>query len=275
MLEIKANDSVNMVQVENTQGFDGHCLRAAYYFNIPNINLNDPNSVNAIKHSHPKERQDSKAPTFALTYQGTWATLMKNCGFDEVTAKSIENNYHVLYQVSDQWLQDKLELCCKQGYIDVAFGLRIRTPLLTKSILNNSRTLREAQAEARSVGNALSGQSYGMLNNRAAIAFMDKVWASKHRHSIFLVSMIHDAIYLLIKDDIDVLTWVNTHLPKEMSWQGLPEIQHPQVNLSAELTLHHPTWAQEIELKNELNSTEILKSIKEQLNAKNQSKKVH
>ena len=32
MLEIKSTDSVSIVQVANTQGFDGHCLRAYAYF---------------------------------------------------------------------------------------------------------------------------------------------------------------------------------------------------------------------------------------------------
>ena len=65
MLEIKSTDSIDVVRVENTQGFDGHCLRAAYYFSIPDINLTDPESVNAIKKSHPNLRRKSKAPTFA------------------------------------------------------------------------------------------------------------------------------------------------------------------------------------------------------------------
>lgn len=242
-----------------TQGFDGHCLRAAYYFNIPDIDLNDPQSVNAIKDSHPQQRQDSKAPTFALTYQGTWSTLVKNCGFSEQMAKQIESNYHQLYQVSDQWIQDKLERCCQQGYIDVAFGLRIRTPLLARSILGNSKTLREAQAEARSVGNAISGQSYGMLNNRAAIAFMNKVWASPYKYSIFLVSMIHDAIYLIIKNDLDTLKWVNDNLTSEMAWQDLPEIQHDEVKLEAELDVHYPTWAHAITLPNHVSREQIYK----------------
>lgn len=249
-----------------TQGFDGHCLRAAYYFNIPNIDLNDPKSVNTIKDIYPQERQDSKAPTFALTYQGTWSTLVKNCGFTEAMAKQIESNYHQLYQVSDQWIQEKLELCCQQGYIDVAFGLRIRTPLLARSILGNSKTLREAQAEARSVGNAISGQSYGMLNNRAAIAFMQKVWASPYKYSIFLVSMIHDAIYLIIKNDLDTLKWVNDNLTEEMAWQDLPEIQHPEVKLGAELDVHHPTWAQAITLPNHSSREEIYKICKSNQN---------
>lgn len=245
-----------------TDGYDGHCLRAAYYFKIP-IDVNNVAEVNAIKKTHPEERQDSKAPTFALTYMGTWATLMKNCGFTEQLSKEIETNYHELYKESDAWAKDKLDLCCKQGYIDVAFGLRIRTPLLAKSVLDNSKTLREAQAEARSVGNAISGQSYGLLNNRAAIAFMNRVWASEFKYDVFLVSLIHDAIYLIMKDDIRVVEWVNNALTEEMSWQELPEIQHPQVKLGAELDVFYGGWHQPITLPNHASKEDILRICKE------------
>lgn len=245
-----------------TDGYDGHCLRAAYYFKIP-VDVNNVAEVNAIKKTHPEERQDSKAPTFALTYMGTWATLMKNCGFTEQLSKEIETNYHELYKESDAWAKDKLDLCCKQGYIDVAFGLRIRTPLLAKSVLDNSKTLREAQAEARSVGNAISGQSYGLLNNRAAIAFMNRVWASEFKYDVFLVSLIHDAIYLIMKDDIRVVEWVNNTLTEEMSWQELPEIQHPQVKLGAELDVFYGGWHQPITLPNHASKEDILRICKE------------
>ena len=245
-----------------TDGYDGHCLRAAYYFKIP-VDVNNVAEVNAIKKTHPKERQDSKAPTFALTYMGTWATLMKNCGFSEQLSKEIETNYHELYKESDAWAKDKLDLCCKQGYIDVAFGLRIRTPLLARSVLDNSKTLREAQAEARSVGNAISGQSYGLLNNRAAIAFMNRVWASEFKYDVFLVSLIHDACYLIMKDDIRVVKWVNNALTEEMSWQELPEIQHPQVKLGAELDVFYGGWHQPITLPNHASKEDILRICKE------------
>lgn len=245
-----------------TKGFDGHCLRAAYYFNI-NVDINDVKAVNALKHTHPQERQDSKAPTFALTYQGTWTTLMKNCGFSEAMAKQIETNYHLLYKHSDEWMADKIDLCCKQGYIDVAFGLRIRTPLLAKSVLNNSKTLREAAAEARSVGNALGGQSYGLLNNRASNAFMQRVWQSEYKHSIFMVAQIHDAAYVLMRDDINVVAFANYHLTREMSWQELPEIQHPDVKLGAELDLFYNGWHQPITLPNTDNKEELLDIIKD------------
>ncbi len=254
-----------------TDGYDGHCLRAAYYFKIP-VDVNNVAEVNAIKKTHPEERQDSKAPTFALTYMGTWATLMKNCGFTEQLSKEIETNYHELYKESDAWAKDKLDLCCKQGYIDVAFGLRIRTPLLAKSVLDNSKTLREAQAEARSVGNAISGQSYGLLNNRAAIAFMNRVWASEFKYDVFLVSLIHDAIYLIMKDDIRVVEWVNNALTEEMSWQELPEIQHPQVKLGAELDVFYGGWHQPITLPNHASKEDILRICKEGVEEYNKPK---
>ena len=214
--------------------------------------------INSIADKYEELRSKSKAPTFALTYAGTWATLVSNCGFSEEEAKQIEDNFHKLYSESAQWTQKQLDLCCKQGYIDVAFGLRIRTPLLAKSVLGNSKTLREAQAEARSVGNAISGQSYCQLNNRAAVEFMNRVWASDYKYSVFLVSLIHDAIYLIMKDDIKVVEWVNRNLTECMAWQDLPEIQHPDVKLSAELDVFYPDWSKAITLPNNATQAQIL-----------------
>lgn len=257
MLEIKSTDTVSIKQLENTQGFDGHCLRAAYYFRdeLIHIDLDDPKSVNTIKKTHPELRQDSKAPTFALTYQGTAYTLMANLGWPEEKAKAVEANYHELYKVSDQYVQTRLEQASKDGYVEVAFGLRVRTPLL-KQVIWGSRIPYEAAAEGRTAGNAL-GQSYGLLNNRAATAFMKKVWASEFRYDILPVALIHDAIYLLIRDDIRVVEWANKHLIQEMRWQELPEIQHPTVKLGAALDLFYPDWAHPITLPNDATAEEI------------------
>lgn len=222
--------------------------------------------INQIKHLYPTHRQNAKAPVFACQYSGTYLTLMKNCGFSEEQAKQIEANYHELYKESDEWAKQKLDLCCKQGYIDVAFGLRIRTPLLAKSILGNSKTSQEAQAEARSVGNAISGQSYGLLNNRAAIAFMERVWASEFKYDIFLVSLIHDAVYLIMRDNIRVVEWVNKALIEEMSWQELPELKHPEVKLGAELDVFYPDWSKPITLPNNATRSEIRAICKASLN---------
>lgn len=243
------------------RGFDGHCLRAAYYFRneLQHIDLEDPNSVNSIKKTHPELRQESKAPTFALTYQGTAHTLMTNLGWSEEKAKSVESNYHELYKVSDQYVQDRLAQASKDGYVEVAFGLRVRTPLLAQVMWGTGRVPYEAQAEGRTAGNAL-GQSYGLLNNRAAVAFMKKVWESPYRYDIKPVALIHDAIYIVIRDDLHVVDWANRHLIQEMRWQELPEIQHDTVKLGAALDIFWPDWSNATTLPND-SPKEVIKEL--------------
>jgi DNA polymerase-1 len=241
-----------------TDGFDGHCLRAKAYFGdqMPDVG-SSVEEINSIEARYPKLRQQSKSPTFALTYQGTWITLTNNLGFPEEQAKQIEHRYHELYKVSDEWVQDRITEAAKQGYSELAFGLRLRTPLLSQVMWGSSRVPYEAQAEARTLGNAVSGQSYGLLNNRAAVAFFQKVWASEYRYDILPVSLIHDAIYILMRDDVRVVAWANKHLIEEMSWQGLPEIKHPDVHLGAELDLFYPSWAEHITLPNNADEATI------------------
>ena len=258
-LVIPSNSTISIKKVGNTDGYDGHCLRAYYYFRdrMPDIDGTSVESINSIKKKYPELRQLSKAPTFLLTYGGSAIGLMKNCGFSEEEAKSIEANYHELYRESDEWVKERLARACNDGYVELAFGLKLRTPLLKQSILGNRSTLHQAEAEARTAGNALSGQSYGLLNNRAAVAFMKRVWASKWRTSIQPVALIHDAIYLLIDDDIECLEWVNKALIEEMSWQELPEIAHDTVKLGAELDVFYPSWENEITLPNNATLQEI------------------
>lgn len=266
-LVIPPNSTLEIKKIGNTEGYDGHCLRAYYYFRdrMPDIDPTSVESINSIKKKYPELRQDSKAPTFALTYGGTYITLMKNCGFSEEQAKSIEANYHELYKESDEWVKERLAKACDDGFVELAFGLKLRTPLLKQSILGNRSTLHQAEAEARTAGNALSGQSYGLLNNRAAVAFMKRVWASKWRTSIQPVALIHDAIYLLIDDDIECLEWVNKTLIEEMSWQELPEIAHDTVKLGAELDVFYPSWENEITLPNNATQQEIKDVIQKHL----------
>jgi DNA polymerase-1 len=249
-------------------GFDGHALRAAYYFKEDLekegmiIDMNDPKSVNILKKLDHWARQKSKTPTFALTYQGTYHTLMANLGWPEKMAKEVEAAYHTMYKVSDDWIQDKLEQASKDGYVTVAFGLRLRTPLLAQVMWGGAKMPYEASAEGRTAGNAL-GQSYGLLNNRAAVEFWEKVWASKYRYDILPVALIHDAIYMLVKDDPEVVEWANRELIKSMQWQELPEIQHDTVKLGAALDIFWPNWANAITLPNDADQATIKKVCKE------------
>jgi len=241
------------------KGFDGHCLRAAYYFReqVPHIDLDEPKSVNTIKKTYPELRQESKAPTFLLTYGGTYHGMMSNLGWDEERSKRIEANYHELYKVSDQYVQDRLKQANKDGFVEVAFGLRVRTPLIKQVVWQGARMPFEAAAEGRTAGNAM-GQSYGLLNNRAAVAFWEKVWDSPYRYDILPSALIHDAIYPVIRDDQEIVTWTNKQLIDCMRWQELPEIQHPTVKLGAALDVFWPDWAHPITLPNDATQEEIL-----------------
>ncbi|AGY48104.1 DNA polymerase [Acinetobacter phage Presley] len=242
-------------------GYDGHCLRAFYYFRekMPDIN-ESVESINSIKKKYPDLRQDSKAPTFALTYGGTNHALQKQCGFDKETAIDIEEKYHELYRESDEYVQRRLNEVSRKGYAELAFGFRIRAPLLKATVHGSRQQIRAAAGEGRTVGNAL-GQSYGLLNNRSMIAFMRKVWKSPYIYDIMPIAPIHDASYYIIKDDPDVLKFVNDHLIEEMEWQELPEIWHDKVRIGAELDVFYPDWKHAITLKNRWTREQILDHI--------------
>lgn len=254
-----------------TDGYDGHSLRAFSYFgeNMPDIDPNIVNSINSIGDLYPDYRQLSKIPTFALTYGGTYIAIMEQTGMAEKMARSIEKRYHELYIESDRWVQSKIKEACNLGYVTVAFGLRLRTPILSQTILNTSVTPYEAQKEARTAGNAL-GQSYGLLNSRAGVAIQEKVLASPYAEMILPIAHIHDAQYFLVKDDIDALVWLNNELVKEMKWQELPELHHDLVKLGGNLEIYYPTWANKCVVPNGASANDIRRVFQNVLNGLNE-----
>lgn len=249
------------------EGYDGHSLRAYAYFKeqMPDITEElkgaaEPEKVkiiNSISERYPKLRQDSKLPTFALTYMGTYKTLMENGGFSRKEAKKIEEEYHRLYEVADGWVWRELLKASERGYVTLAFGLRLRTPILTQVLLESDSGLPwEAHGEIKTAGNAL-GQSYCLLNTRAANAFMEEVWNSKYAGDVMPVAQIHDAIYLVIRNDLNVLKWVNDHLIDCMTSYVPKELQHPEVGLEASLELYTPSWAKGYSIPNKLSKEEL------------------
>ena len=213
--------------------------------------------INSIKKRYPHFRQASKAPTFACQYAGTYITLMNNCGFSETEAKRIENSYHELYKVADKWIADHIERAKELRYVPLAFGGRIRTPLLARCKPGKKMPYK-AQAEARSAGNAAT-QSYCFLNTRAANKFMELVWASPFRYRIFPAAQIHDACYFVIENDPDVAHFVNEKLIEVMAWQDLPELKHPIIKMSSALDIFYINWCNEITIPNNA-SKELLLS---------------
>lgn len=241
-----------------TDGYDGHSLRAYSYFGeqMPSIDPESVESINSIADIHKPLRQDSKTPTFLLTYGGTWRGIVDQMGWPEDKAKGVESSYHDLYTVSDDWVEDQIKGAADDGYVTCAFGLRVRTPLLAKTILGTKATPYEAEAESRTAGNAL-GQSYCMLNSRAGNEFMRKVRKSDYKLDIRPCAHIHDAQYFIIPEDMTVLHYVNKHLVKAVEWQDDPKIYHDEVKLGGEVSIFYPSWAEELEIPNGASSSTI------------------
>lgn len=191
---------------------------------------------------------------------------MTNCGFGKDLALSIEKSYHELYHVSDKWVEERLERACRDGYVELAFGLRLRTPLLAQVVLGTSKTPYEAAAEGRTAGNAL-GQSWCMLNSRAGSEFMQRVRKEKYRLDIKPCSQIHDAGYFLIRDDMPTLLYTNEHLSKAVSWQEDPQIQNEHINMSGKLEIFYPNWNHGFDIPNETDEGEVKGLIGKHLNS--------
>lgn len=251
-----------------TDGYDGHSLRAFAYFGDKMTGIVDTvESINSIQKLYKPLRDRSKNPTFTLTYQGTYIALVKKYGFTLEQAKDLEAKYHELYKVSDDWVESKLETASRIGYVTVAFGLRLRTPLLHQVVRGNSKAPFQAVAEGRTAGNAL-GQSYCLLNSRAGNEFNSKVRNSEHRLAIKPCAQIHDAQYFLIRDDISVIKFTNDNLVKACQWQEDPEIWHDEVKIGGEFGIFYPDWRTEITIPNGASETQIFEVIDAHLNKK-------
>lgn len=189
---------------------------------------------------------------------------MKNFGFSESEAKQIEAKYHELYKVSDDFVANKIKQAEKDGYVTCAFGLRVRTPILAQTYRGLSNTPHEADAEARTAGNAL-GQSHCLLTNRAGIEFNERVRESQYKYDIRPVIHIHDAQYFLIKDDPEVVLWVNKWLVHAVQWQNDPAIWHEKVHLGGELSIFWPDWSKECTIPNNITQDELYDLVKKHI----------
>ncbi len=250
-----------------TDGYDSHSFNAFAYWpeafpdvaeKLQGIDVQDHKQrapiINSIKDNYSAERSDSKPVTFALQFAGTWRTLHTNTGMSVEKSKATVANYKALYQISEKYTQDRIDNeAIANGYITVAFGLRVRTPVLGVSIKNNFTN--QSEQEARTAGNAMA-QSYGMLTNRAFIAVMKTVEESEFRGRILPSCQIHDAMYFVFDQDIRVVKFLNDAITKEMQWQEDTLIQHPEVGLNGELDIF-PTWATGITIPNGASEDEI------------------
>ena len=196
---------------------------------------------------------------------------MTNLGWSEEKSKAVEASYNALYVESLAYKKDRIAQFAADGYATVAFGLRVRTPLLQRVILDSSVTPYAAAAEGRTVGNAM-GQSYGLLNNRACNEIMQKVWESEFIYDIKPCAQIHDAIYFRVVDsnNLAALEFLNRITGEAMAWQDLPEIAHPSVGLSGEIDIFYPSWNDDFTIPNGATAAEIINITRKELEKRNE-----
>ena len=221
-----------------TDGYDGHSLRAQTYFadQMPDIDPTNVDSINSIQNKYPELRRRSKGPTFALQYMGTAYTLHKRTGFSMDQAIKIENAFHELYKVSQEFNEQNKQFMEEHGYVECAFGLKLRTPIISQCVLGNSKTPHEADKEARSANNAIT-QSWGMLLNRAMNATNRRIEEAGYGTDILPCNMIHDAGYFLVRHNAKCIKFLNDVLIQEMEWNDDDAIRSEEVPMKASLEI--------------------------------------
>ena len=185
---------------------------------------------------------------------GTWLTLVNNLGFTHEEAKTIEANYHKLYEVSNLVSQEIIAKAAYTGYVPLAFGLKLRTPLLKRTVMNG-RLPSNVAAEGRTANNAYS-QSYGLLMNRAIIDVQSRLDGSGFEDYILPMNTIHDAVYYLVRDTPEAVKWLNDNLIDAMEWNDDPRIKSDVIPMTAELDVGK-SWAKTKTLKNKASLEEV------------------
>ena len=241
-----------------TDGYDGHSLRAQTYFadQMPDIDPTSVDSINSIQDKYPELRRRSKGPTFALQYMGTAYTLHKRTGFSLDQATKIEKAFHELYKVSGKFNEKNKQFMEKHGYVECAFGLKLKTPIISKCVLGNSKTPYEADKEARSANNAIT-QSWGMLLNRAMNATNARIEEAGYSADILPCNMIHDAGYFIVKNNPECIKFLNDVLIKEMEWNDDAKIKSTHVPMRASLEVGK-SWDKLTQLHNNATLEEII-----------------
>jgi DNA polymerase-1 len=251
----------NMLKVY-TDGFDSHSLNTYAYADGTEdwfdkiTDPEDPESINQIMEIADTDRKNSKPTTFALQFFGNDKTLMNNQGYSEEKSVRLVEAFHALYTDYFSFIAADLDQGAKDGYITLAYGLRLDLPASNKSVVGSKVTPQAVEAERRSAGNAKC-QSFGCVNTMAADMFMRRVWDSKWKYEIQIQGLIHDAIYLFVPASLEAVAFVNDNLIECMSSQTHPDIYHPTVKLEAELDIHYANWSNHMTLPNGASPSEL------------------
>ena len=244
---------------EFLEGYDGHSLRAYSFFKDEidemlgeELDVNDPRSINRIKDECPNIRAKSKSPSFAMAYGSGPAKVQALLKCSRAKAEHVYNSYHSLYKGTADFAVHSTNEAKRDGYTTGAFGLKLRTPRA------NSTNSTIAGQESRSLVN-MRIQSYGLLMNRAGILFQERIEEAGYIDEVILINQIHDALYLLVKDDAQIVKWVNENLIEVMN---IDYVEDQLIHNESELDVGR-SWANQVTIKNNAALEEIQEVLSE------------
>lgn len=106
-----------------SKGLDSHSVNAKIFFKeeLKDIDVKD------VKKLRPDLRQAAKAPFFALSYGGSYSTLMSSLGISEEEAKKIVANYEEGYKATMEFAKRGEAFVKNNGYIIInpVYGHRL------------------------------------------------------------------------------------------------------------------------------------------------------
>lgn len=216
-----------------TEGLDGHSLNACGYFpeRIAKIigekceisNSEYVKMFMAELDSGNKElkaiRQESKGPTFGLAYGAYPKKIAATIKCSIEQAEEIFNNYHnVLYAgITDYRENYVLPTAKAQGYIHLGLGCRIYSSDPDKDI----RTLNNATV-----------QFWSILTLIALNELHYRIDKDGRQNDIIPNATIYDALYGIVRADVDSISWLNRTIVPIMEKDFLKEqVVHNEVEL--------------------------------------------
>ena len=208
------------------KGLDSHSVNAKIFFKEELQDI----SVEDIKKLRPDLRQAAKAPFFALSYGGSYSTLMSSLQISEEEAKKIVSNYEEGYKATMQFAKKGESFVKQNGYILInpIYGHRLwwwdhkkwlsRQESFTPEFWESYRLYHKGTGDdiaqevkthfgavskyGRLARNAPSQGSSAIMTKLASIDLFNWIVDNNYFNKILLVNITHDEINTEFPEDL-------------------------------------------------------------------------
>jgi DNA polymerase-1 len=240
------------------EGLDGHSLAATYYFKEEVENLlgytyaDHKHTSKTLKRKVDEKdqkakslRQDGKPVTFGLSY-GAYPQKVANtigCSLEE--AEGIFDAYHSeMFPGITEFREGVTEDAEAKGYTHLGLGCRLYTSDVGKEV----RTIFNANSQFWSILTLLTINKMHTLIDEAG-----------YTDDIKCISTIYDSIYFLVKEDAEIISWLNHNLINTMCMDYLVDQVVPN---TAESEIGR-NWAELVEIPNRCSTEDVEKVLKD------------